>query len=109
MQVASSIERATVGMTSKQSLESVEVKTILENLIQPVTTWICGDNETLNSSKLPDAWKILLRGIDDAIIQWAKNFEYRFERNSSFALRCSGRIYSSSRANKKIGVRNYKI
>jgi hypothetical protein len=72
LQVASSIERATVGMTSKQSLESVEVKTILENLIQPVTTWICGDNETLNSSKLPDAWKILLRGIDDAIIQWAK-------------------------------------
>ena len=72
LQVASSIERATVGMTSKRSLESVEVKNILEELIQPVTTWICGHNETLNSSKLPDAWKMLLRGIDDAIVQWAK-------------------------------------
>jgi hypothetical protein len=72
LQVASSIERATEGMTSKRSLESVEVKNILEKLIQPVTTWICGGNETLNSSKLPDAWKILLRGIDDAIVQWAK-------------------------------------
>lgn len=72
LQAASSIEKATEGMTSKRSLETVEVKNILEALIQPVTTWICGDNETLNSSKLPDAWKILLRGIDDAIIQWAK-------------------------------------
>jgi hypothetical protein len=72
LQVASSIDKATEGMTSKRSLESVEVKNILEALIQPVTTWICGDNETLNSSKLPDAWKILIRGVDDAIVQWAK-------------------------------------
>jgi hypothetical protein len=72
LEVASTIEKAAEGLTSKQALENKEIKNTIEKLIQPVAKWICGENETLESSSFPDSWKLLLRGIDDAVVQWAK-------------------------------------
>ena len=72
LEQASSIEKAAGDLTSKQAQETEEIKNTLEELIRPVTAWICGENETLDSSNFPDSWKLLLCGIDDAVVHWAK-------------------------------------
>ena len=62
-------------MRPKQMQESEKIKNLMDPVIQPLTTWVCGKNENLTSSQLPEVWKSLLLGIDDAVVQWAKNIQ----------------------------------
>jgi hypothetical protein len=71
--VASSVEVAARGMRPKEMQQSEQIKNLMDPVIKPFTTWICGENENLASSQLPEAWKSLLVGIDDAVVYWAKN------------------------------------
>ena len=71
--VASTMESAYKGMRPKEMQESEKIKNLMDPVIKPLTTWACGENENLDDSKLPQIWKYLLLGIDDAVIQWAKN------------------------------------
>ena len=71
--VASSVEVAARGMRPKEMQQSEQIKNLMDPVIKPFTTWICGENENLTSSQLPEAWKSLLVGIDDGVVYWAKN------------------------------------
>ena len=71
--VASSVETAARGKRPKEMQQSEQIKNLMDPVIKPFTTWICGENENLTSSQLPEAWKSLLLGIDDAVVYWAKN------------------------------------
>ena len=73
--VSSAMESAAKGMRPKQMQESEKIKNLMDPVIRPLTTWVCGKNENLTSSQLPDVWKSLLLGIDDAVVQWAKNIQ----------------------------------
>jgi len=71
--VASAMEAAAKGMYPEQMHQSEKISSIMDPVVQPLTKWVCGESETLNSSQLPVSWKSLLLGIDDAIVQWVKN------------------------------------
>ena len=71
--IASSVEGAARGMRPKEMQQSEQIKNLMDPVIKPFTTWVCGENENLTSSQLPEAWKSLLLGIDDAVCYWAKN------------------------------------
>ena len=75
LSVSSAMESAAKGMRPKQMQESEKIKNLMDPVIQPLTTWVCGKNENLTSSQLPEVWKSLLLGIDDAVVQWAKNIQ----------------------------------
>ena len=44
----------------------------MDPVIKPLVNYVCGENQKLVDSHLPQAWKSLLLGIDDAVMQWAK-------------------------------------
>jgi hypothetical protein len=71
--IASSVEGAAKGMRPKEMQQSEQIKNLMDPVIKPFTTWVCGENENLTSSQLPEAWKALLLGIDDAVVYWIKN------------------------------------
>ena len=75
LSVSSAMESAAKGMRPKQMQESEKIKNLMDPVIRPLTTWVCGKNENLTSSQLPEVWKSLLLGIDDAVVQWAKNIQ----------------------------------
>ncbi len=71
--VASSVEAAARGMRPKEMQQAEKVKNLMDPVVEPFTKWVCGANENLTSSQLPEAWKALLLGIDDAVVYWVKN------------------------------------
>lgn len=75
LSVSSAMESAAKGMRPKEMQESEKIKNLMDPVIQPLTTWVCGENENLMSSQFPEVWKSLLLGIDDAVVQWAKNIQ----------------------------------
>ncbi len=75
LSVSSVMESASRGMRPKEMQESEKIKNLMDPVIQPLITWVCGENENLSNSQIPDVWKSLLLGIDDAIVQWAKNIQ----------------------------------
>lgn len=70
--VANQVETAAKGMRPKEMQQSEKVKYLMDPVIKPLITWVCGENENLASSQLPEVWKSLLRGIDDAVVYWLK-------------------------------------
>lgn len=74
--VASQVEAAAKGMRPKEMQQSETVKNLMDPVIKPLTTWVCGENENLTSSHLPEDWKSLLLGIDDAVVYWLKKINY---------------------------------
>jgi len=75
LSVSSAMESAAKIMRPKEMQDSEKVKNLMDPVIEPLTTWVCGKNNNLTSSQLPEVWKSLLLGIDDAVIQWAKNIQ----------------------------------
>ncbi|MCE2871336.1 MAG: hypothetical protein LW714_08000 [Oxalobacteraceae bacterium] len=71
--VASKIDIAAKGMRPKEMQLSEKLKNIMDPVIKPLTTWVCGEKAKFAESCLPSAWKSLLLSIDDAVVQWAKN------------------------------------
>ena len=67
--VASAVKSDTKGMTGRQMHQAEKIKNLMDPVIKPLTFWMSGDNENLASSQLPEAWKSLLLGIDDAVVQ----------------------------------------
>ena len=70
--VANQVEDAAKGMRPKEMQQSEKVKYLMDPVIKPLITWVCGENENLANSQLPEVWKSLLRGIDDAVVYWLK-------------------------------------
>ena len=75
LSVSPAVDSAAKGMRPKEMQESEKVKNLIDPVIKPLTTWVCGKTENMASSQLPDVWKSLLLGIDDAVVQWAKNIQ----------------------------------
>ena len=69
---AASMEKTAKSLRPKQMQESEQIKNIMDPVIKPLVNYVCGENQKLVDSHLPQAWKSLLLGIDDAVMQWAK-------------------------------------
>ena len=70
--VSKNVELIANGMKPSQMQESDKLKRILDPIIQPLVDQVCGADRTFAGSGLPDYWKRLLRGVDDAVIHWGK-------------------------------------
>jgi len=73
LSVASSMEAASKGMRPKEMQESEKIKNIMDSVIHPITLWVCGEDENLATSQLPQVWKSMMLGIDLAVVHWLKN------------------------------------
>ena len=73
--VSSAMESAAKSMRPKEMQDSEKVKKFMDPVIEPLTKWVCGKNDNLKSSQLSEVWKSLMLGIDDAVVQWAKNIQ----------------------------------
>lgn len=81
--VAEDVEPIAKGMRPAEMQKSEKLKALMDPVIQPLIDQVCGADQTLEGSKLPDFWKRMLRGVDDAVMLWAKktNFDSQKELN----------------------------
>ncbi len=62
----------TEEMQTKQWMKSPPVRNLMDPIMKPVITMICGKDNTLANSGLPDGIKKLLISIDKSVIAWFK-------------------------------------
>ncbi len=81
--VAEDVELIARGMRPAEMQKSEKLKEIMDPVIQPLFEQVCGTDQTLEGSGLPDFWKRMLRSVDDAVMLWAKktNFDNQKELN----------------------------
>jgi hypothetical protein len=70
--IATTMAATAKDMRPKEMQQSEKIRILMDPVIRPLTNWVCGENENLDDSRLPQDWKSLLLGIDDAVVQWAK-------------------------------------
>ncbi len=70
---AEKFERISAGIPPKKWTSSDELQALMKDVIQPVIELICGKENSLETSQLPEHLKKLLLSIDKQVINW---FEY---------------------------------
>lgn len=81
--VAEIVESIAKGMRPAEMQKSEKLNALMDPVIQPLVDQVCGADQTLEGSGLPDFWKRMLRRVDDTVMLWAKktNFDNQKELN----------------------------
>ncbi len=67
---AEKFERLSAGIPPKKWTSSSELQALMADVIQPVMELICGKDNSLETSQLPEHLKKLLLSIDKQVINW---------------------------------------